>query len=81
MKPARVCLALAGVVNRHDTCTGAVRLPSHMATRCREGAGRRGIPKIMAKTMMIRYGHNADLRIHDEFSASYREQATEEEAA
>ena len=30
--------------------------------------------------MMIRYGHNVDSRIHDEFTASYEEQATEEEA-
>jgi conjugal transfer pilus assembly protein TraD len=39
-----------------------------------------GIPKIKAKTMMIRYGHNVDSRIHDEYTASYQEQATEEEA-
>ena len=38
------------------------------------------IPKVKAKTMMIRYGHNVDSRIHDEYTASYQEQATEEEA-
>lgn len=39
-----------------------------------------GIPKIKARTMMIRYGHNVDSNIHDAYSASYQEQATEEEA-
>ena len=39
-----------------------------------------GIPKIKARVMMIRYGHNVDSRIHDEYTASYQEQATEEEA-
>jgi conjugal transfer pilus assembly protein TraD len=39
-----------------------------------------GIPKIKARTMMIRYGHNVDANIHDAYSASYQEQATEEEA-
>jgi len=39
-----------------------------------------GIPKIKARTMMIRYGHNVDSNIHDAYSASYQEQAAEEEA-
>jgi conjugal transfer pilus assembly protein TraD len=39
-----------------------------------------GIPKIKARTLMIRYGHNVDSNIHDEYSASYQEQAAEEEA-
>lgn len=39
-----------------------------------------GIPKIKARSMMIRYGHNVDSNIHDAYSASYQEQATEEEA-
>ena len=38
-----------------------------------------GIPKIRAKTMMVRYGHNVDSGIHDEYTASYQEQAVEEE--
>lgn len=39
-----------------------------------------GIPKIKARTMMIRYGHNVDSNIHDSYHASYQEQASEEEA-
>jgi len=39
-----------------------------------------GIPKIKTRTMMIRYGHNVDSNIHDAYSASYQEQAAEEEA-
>lgn len=39
-----------------------------------------GIPKIKAKTMMVRYGHQVDPDIGDEYSASYHEQAAEEEA-
>ena len=39
-----------------------------------------GIPKIKARTMMIRYGHNVDANLHDAYTASYQEQATEEEA-
>ncbi len=39
-----------------------------------------GIPKIKARTLMIRYGHNVDSNIHDAYSASYQEQAVEEEA-
>jgi conjugal transfer pilus assembly protein TraD len=39
-----------------------------------------GIPKIKARTLMIRYGHNVDSNIHDAYSASYQEQAAEEEA-
>lgn len=39
-----------------------------------------GIPKIKVKTMSVRYGHNVDSRIYDEYSASYQEQATSEEA-
>jgi conjugal transfer pilus assembly protein TraD len=39
-----------------------------------------GIPKIKARTLMIRYGHNVDSNIHDTYSASYQEQAAEEEA-
>ena len=39
-----------------------------------------GIPKIKARSMMIRYGHNVESNIHDAYSASYQEQATEEEA-
>jgi conjugal transfer pilus assembly protein TraD len=39
-----------------------------------------GIPKIKARSMMVRYGHNVDTAIHDTYSASYQEQAVEEEA-
>jgi len=39
-----------------------------------------GIQKIKARTMMIRYGHNVDANIHDTYTASYQEQASEEEA-
>ena len=39
-----------------------------------------GIPKIKARSMMIRYGHNVESNIHDAYTASYQEQATEEEA-
>ena len=30
--------------------------------------------------MMVRYGHNVDSNLQDAYSASYQEQATEEEA-
>ncbi|TRZ99095.1 MAG: conjugal transfer protein TraD [Rhodocyclaceae bacterium] len=39
-----------------------------------------GIPPFKVKSMGIRYGQNVDPRIHDEFSASYQEQMTSEEA-
>lgn len=39
-----------------------------------------GIPKIKARSMMVRYGHNVDTALHDTYSASYQEQAMEEEA-
>ncbi len=39
-----------------------------------------GIPKIRARTLMVRYGHNVDSNIHDTYTASYQEQAAEEEA-
>jgi conjugative coupling factor TraD, SXT/TOL subfamily len=39
-----------------------------------------GIPKIKVRSMMVRYGHAVDSNIHDEYSASYQEQATQEEA-
>jgi conjugal transfer pilus assembly protein TraD len=39
-----------------------------------------GIPKIKARTMTVRYGHNVDANIHDTYTASYQEQAAEEEA-
>ena len=39
-----------------------------------------GIPKIRARTMMVRYGHNVDANIQDTYTASYQEQAVEEEA-
>lgn len=39
-----------------------------------------GIPKIKARTMMIRYGHSVDPSVHAEYKAAYQEQASEEEA-
>lgn len=39
-----------------------------------------GWPKIKVKTMGVRYGHNVNTQIHDEYSASYQEQITETEA-
>jgi len=39
-----------------------------------------GIPKIKARTMSIRYGHNIVSNIKDDYTASYQEQATDEEA-
>ena len=39
-----------------------------------------GIPKIRVKSMSVRYGHNVDGNIHDTYTASYQETATEEEA-
>ena len=39
-----------------------------------------GIPKIKAQAMAVRYGHNIDADMHDQYSASYQEQATKEEA-
>jgi len=39
-----------------------------------------GVPKIKARTMSVRYGHNIDSNVNDEYSASYQEQATAEEA-
>ena len=38
-----------------------------------------GIPKIKVQTMAVRYGHNVDSNIQDEYTASYQEQATREE--
>jgi conjugal transfer pilus assembly protein TraD len=39
-----------------------------------------GMPKIKVRSMALRYGHNVDTHIHDEYSASYQEQIIEEEA-
>lgn len=39
-----------------------------------------GMPPIKVRSMMLRYGHNVDTRIHDEYTASYQEQILEEEA-
>ena len=39
-----------------------------------------GIPKIKIKSISVRYGHNVDGNIHDTYTASYQETATEEEA-
>ena len=39
-----------------------------------------GIPKIKARSMTVRYGHNVDTAIHDTYTASYQEQSMEEEA-
>lgn len=39
-----------------------------------------GIPKIKVRSLMVRYGHNVDSNIHDTYTASYQEQAAEEEA-
>lgn len=39
-----------------------------------------GIPKIKVRSMSVRYGHNVDSNLHDEYQASYQEQATDEEA-
>ena len=39
-----------------------------------------GIPKIKVKTMSVRYGHNISSEVKEEYSASYQEQSTEEEA-
>ena len=39
-----------------------------------------GMPQIKVRSMVLRYGHNVDTHIHDEYSASYQEQILEEEA-
>ncbi len=39
-----------------------------------------GIPKIKARSMSVRYGHNVANTVRDEYTASYQEQSTEEEA-
>lgn len=39
-----------------------------------------GIPKFKKKALSMRYGHNVDTRIHDEFTASYQESMVTEEA-
>lgn len=39
-----------------------------------------GMPQTKVRSMALRYGHNVDTRIHDEYSASYQEQILEEEA-
>ncbi|MFH1872661.1 MAG: conjugative transfer system coupling protein TraD [Pseudomonadota bacterium] len=39
-----------------------------------------GMPPIKVRSMMLRYGHNVDTHIHDEYTASYQEQILEEEA-
>lgn len=38
-----------------------------------------GIPKIKARLLTVRYSHNVDARINDDYTASYMEQASEEE--
>ena len=39
-----------------------------------------GIPKIKVKSMAVQYGHNVDGNIKDEYTATYKESSTEEEA-
>lgn len=39
-----------------------------------------GMPQIKVRSMAMRYGHNVDTHIHDEYSASYQEQILEEDA-
>ena len=39
-----------------------------------------GMPQIKVRSMALRYGHNVDTHIHDEYTASYQEQILEEEA-
>ena len=39
-----------------------------------------GIPKIKSQTMAVSYGHNVGTEASEEYSASYKEQATVEEA-
>ncbi len=39
-----------------------------------------GMPQIKVRSMALRYGHNVDTHIHDEYTASYQEQIIEEEA-
>jgi conjugal transfer pilus assembly protein TraD len=39
-----------------------------------------GMPQTKVRSMALRYGHNVDTHIHDEYSASYQEQILEEEA-
>lgn len=39
-----------------------------------------GIPKIKIKSMAVKYGHSVDGNIHDPYTASYQESATDEEA-
>lgn len=39
-----------------------------------------GIPKIKARSMSVRYGHNVANTVREEYTASYQEQSTEEEA-
>lgn len=39
-----------------------------------------GMPMIKVRSMALRYGHNVDTNIHDEYTASYQEQIIEEDA-
>ncbi|MBN9698567.1 MAG: conjugative transfer system coupling protein TraD [Zoogloea sp.] len=39
-----------------------------------------GMPKIKVRSMALRYGHNADSHVQDEYTASYQEQILEEAA-
>ncbi len=39
-----------------------------------------GMPEIKVRSMALRYGHNVDTHIHDEYTASYQEQILEEDA-
>lgn len=39
-----------------------------------------GMPMIKVRSMALRYGHNVDTNIHDEYTASYQEQIVEEDA-
>ena len=39
-----------------------------------------GMPQIKARSMALKYGHNVDTHIHDEYTASYQEQIMEEDA-
>ncbi len=39
-----------------------------------------GMPPIKVRSMALRYGHNVDTHIHDEYTASYQEQILEEDA-
>ncbi len=39
-----------------------------------------GIPKIKVKSMSVQYGHNVDGNIQDEYTATYKESSSDEEA-